>query len=181
MDLKEDYEQSKATWLAIQTLYCKELELKRFLETKELSVFCPMRYEMRETKDGKSDKVLVPAVHNLLFIRKSITNKALQSIFDECFLPIIIYRNRETGKFYEIPDCEMIETRAVCDPSYSGTLFVDKETAEERIGTEVRVVRGPFKGLCGKLVRYKKRSYVVILLASLGIMVHIPKWYCEKI
>ena len=55
----------------------------------------------------------------------------------------------------------------------------DREFAEARPGQRVRVIHGTFKGLTGKLVRYKNRFYVVITLATLGIFVHIPKWYCE--
>ncbi len=41
----------------------------------------------------------------------------------------------------EIPDCEMLEFRAVCDPNYKGT-HVDTVTAEARPGQAVRVIRG---------------------------------------
>ena len=74
----------------------------------------------------------------------------------------------------------MIEFRAICDPSYKDTLYVEQEVAEARVGEQVLVTRGQFKGLKGKLIRYKNRSYVVIVLAGLGVMVHIPKWYCRK-
>ena len=42
-------------------------------------------------------------------------------------------------------------------------------------------MRGPFAGLEGKLTRYKGRYYVVVSLATVGVLVHIPKWYCEKL
>lgn len=73
------------------------------------------------------------------------------------------------------------EFRAVCDPNYKGTLYVDTVTAEARPGQAVRVIRGPFAGLEGKLTQYKKSYYVVVTLATIGVMLHIPKWYCEKI
>lgn len=74
----------------------------------------------------------------------------------------------------------MLEFRAVCDPNYKGTLYVDTVTAEARPGQAVRVIRGPFAGLEGKLTQYKKSYYVVVTLATIGVMLHIPKWYCEK-
>ena len=54
----------------------------------------------------------------------------------------------------------MLEFRAVCDPNYKGTLYVDTVTAEARPGQAVRVIRGPFAGLEGKLTQYKKSYYV---------------------
>ena len=59
----------------------------------------------------------------------------------------------------------MLEFRAVCDPNYKGTLYVDTVTAEARPGQAVRVIRGPFAGLEGKLTQYKKSYYVVVTLA----------------
>ena len=50
--------------------------------------------------------------------------------------------DRSTRRCYEIPDCEMLEFRAVCDPNYKGTLYVDTVTAEARPGQAVRVIRG---------------------------------------
>ena len=84
-------------------------------------------------------------------------------------------------KCYEIPDSEMVEIRAICDPNYTGTLYVDAATAESRPGQKVRVIHGVFTGLVGKLTRYKNRYYVVIIVANLGVMIHIPKWYCMKL
>ena len=74
----------------------------------------------------------------------------------------------------EIPDCEMLEFRAVCDPNYKGTLYVDTVTAEARPGQAVRVIRGLVAGLEGKLTQYKKSYYVVVTLATIGV-IHIPK------
>ena len=102
-------------------------------------------------------------------------------VLPDCPVPVRILHHLESMKYYEIPDSQMTEFRAVCDPEYRGTLYTDREFAEARPGQQVRVVHGTFKGLQGKLVRYKNRSYVVVVLATLGVFVHIPKWYCERI
>ncbi|MEG1580537.1 MAG: UpxY family transcription antiterminator [Bacteroidaceae bacterium] len=172
---------TSVSWLAIQTLYCKELDLEKYLKEKGLTPFVPMRYQDIETKEGKHKRILVPAIHNLLFVEKTVSDKQFLTLLSDCFLPLIIYKNKETRKFYEIPGSQMVEIRAICDPSYKGTLFVPNSIAEARIGSEVRVIRGNFKGLTGKLTRYKKRSYVVIQVATMGVLIHIPKWYCEKV
>lgn len=140
-----------------------------------------MRYEERVTLDGKKQRILIPAVHNLLFLEKTIPEPQLRHELSTCPIPYRIIRNRDTGNYYEIKDREMVEFRAICDPAYEGTLYVDVDTAEARPGQQVRVVRGNFTGLTGKLTRYKNRSYVVITIATLGVMIHIPKWYCIKI
>lgn len=129
----------------------------------------------------KMHRKLTPAVHNLLFIEKEFTEKELLERVKDCTIPFLLVRDRSTRRCYEIPDCEMLEFRAVCDPNYKGTLYVDTVTAEARPGQAVRVIRGPFAGLEGKLTQYKKSYYVVVTLATIGVMLHIPKWYCKKI
>ena len=178
---KERQTEGRKAWYAVQTFYCKEEHLGKYLEKKGVNYFIPMRYIEHETLDGKKHRKLTPAVHNLLFIEKEFTEKELLERVKDCTIPFLIVRDRSTRRCYEIPDCEMLEFRAVCDPNYKGTLYVDTVTAEARPGQAVRVIRGPFAGLEGKLTQYKKSYYVVVTLATIGVMLHIPKWYCEKI
>lgn len=180
-DSHKDPSQVSRFWYAVQTLYCKETRVASFFEAQGLTYFIPMRYEEQISLDGTRKRILVPAVHNLLFLAKTLNEKALLSLVKECPVPVFFVRHRDTKKLYEIRDREMTEFRAICDPHYEGTLYVDVATAEARPGQKVRVIRGPFTGLVGKLVRYKNRSYVVLTIATLGVMVHIPKWYCVKI
>lgn len=177
---KERQTEGRKAWYAVQTFYCKEEHLGKYLEKKGVNYFIPMRYIEHETLDGKKHRKLTPAVHNLLFIEKEFTEKELLERVKDCTIPFLLVRDRSTRRCYEIPDCEMLEFRAVCDPNYKGTLYVDTVTAEARPGQAVRVIRGPFAGLEGKLTQYKKSYYVVVTLATIGVMLHIPKWYCEK-
>ena len=87
-----------------------------------------------ETLDGKKHRKLTPAVHNLLFIEKEFTEKELLERVKDCTIPFLLVRDRSTRRCYEIPDCEMLEFRAVCDPNYKGTLYVDTVTADKQFG-----------------------------------------------
>lgn len=177
----EKEQKKKRVWYAVRTFYCKEKFVADFFTQKGLNSFIPMRYEERITPDGKKHRVQIPAVHNLLFLEKTQSEKQISKTASDCPVPIFFIRNRDTQSYYEIRDKEMIEFRAICDPNYEGTLYVDAAMAEAKKGQKVRVTHGPFKGLEGKLVRYKNRFYVVITIVTLGVMVHIPKWYCTKI
>lgn len=168
-------------WYAIQTLYCKEERAAAFCEEQGLNCFIPMRYEETADREGNKKRKLIPAIHNLFFLEKTQSEKQIREALADCPVPLIFIRHRDTGRLYEIRDSEMVEIRAICDPDYTGTMYVDAATAEARPGQTVRVIHGNFKGLIGKLVRYKNRSYVVITVATLGVMIHIPKWYCTKI
>ena len=59
------------------------------------------------------------------------------------YYTFLLVRDRSTRRCYEIPDCEMLEFRAVCDPNYKGTLYVDTVTAEARPGQAVQVIAWP--------------------------------------
>lgn len=168
-------------WLAIRTFYCKEESVAQYFSSQGIAHFIPQRFQEEITLDGYRKRKLVPAIHNLLFIKQTLKEKETKDIITQCPIPISVIKNKDTQQYYKIPNNQMVEFRAICDPNYKDTLYVEQEIAEARIGEEVRVVRGQFKGLKGKLVRYKGRSYVVIILAGIGIMVHIPKWYCRKL
>lgn len=174
-------ERKEDIWFAVRTFYCKEESVARYLSSHGIEHFIPQRYQEEVTLDGERKRKLVPAVHNLLFIKSTISEKEMKDIISQCPVSVSVIKNQETKKYYQIPNSQMVEFRAICDPNYKDTLYVDQEVAEARVGEVVRVVRGQFTGLKGKLVRYKNRSYVVIVLAGLGVMIHIPKWYCRKL
>ena len=177
---KERQTEGRKAWYAVQTFYCKEEHLGKYLEKKGVNYFIPMRYIEHETLDGKKHRKLTPAVHNLLFIEKEFTEKELLERVKDCTIPFLLVRDRSTRRCYEIPDCEMLEFRAVCDPNYKGTLYVDTVTAEARPGQAVRVIRGPFAGLEGKLTQYKKSYYVVVTLATIASCYIFPSGIAKK-
>ena len=181
MPFSMEEKEKEYSWYAIRTFYCKEDSVAQYLSSQGVEHFIPQRFQEEVTLDGERKRKLVPAVHNLLFIKQTLSEKEIKDIITRCPISVYVLRNRETKQYYKIPNSQMIEFRAICDPSYKDTLYVDQEVAEARVGEEVRVIRRQFKGLKGKLVRYKNRSYVVIILAGIGVMVHIPKWYCRKI
>lgn len=169
----------RKVWYAIRTYNHKENEISKYLTDRGLINFIPMLYTERTKEGCKPKKILVPAVHNLLFLSKTCTEKEIRSILAECSTPMSILKNTDTGAYYEIPDSQMVEFRAMCDPNYHGTLYVTKDFADARPGKNIRVIHGPFKGLTGKLVQYKSSYFVVRTFAGIGVMLHIPKWYCE--
>lgn len=168
-------------WYALQTFHCREEKLEAYFLGLGLQVFLPRLHAERMDAGGNLQRVLVPAVHNLLFLGKTFPVQQIPALMSDSPYPFRVLRRKDTGAYYEIADREMLEFRAVCDPSYRGTVYMDSSRAEARPGSPVRVVHGPFKGLTGKLTRYKGRYYVVVQLATLGVLVHIPKWYCEKL
>ena len=88
LDKERQTEGSKA-WYAIQTFYCKEEHLGKYLEEKGVNYFIPMRFVEYETLDGKKHRKLTPAVHNLLFIEKEFTEKEIDKILEDLDHPYV--------------------------------------------------------------------------------------------
>ena len=176
----EIHDENKIYWYAVRTFYCKEKSVAAHLEKHNIEFFIPSIYKESITADGKKHRELVPAIHNLLFVKKTLDEREIKSVMEKCPVSISVIQNKETKQYYRIPDSQMTELRAICDPNYKNTLYVDCAFAEARKGDKVKITRGTFKGVTGKLTRYKNRSYVIITIANLGVMIHVPKWYCEK-
>ena len=169
-------------WYALQTGYCRESLVSSYLDSCGIRCFIPRRWCDEKLPGGQGfRRVLRPAVHNLLFFQSTCPEPDLRHVLETCPWPVSVYRHRDTGRWCAISGMEMSRLRAASDPSYTGTLFVSADEARLRRGALVRVFRGPLKGLEGRLVRYRNRYYVVLVTASLGVMVHVPRWYCRPL
>lgn len=169
----------KPVWYALQVFHHKENALRQHLEGKGVGCFLPMRYAEHTDTEGRAKRILVPAIHNLLFVQCGQGEEpALAETLQASPYASRVYTKTD-GCWCDIGSAEMAELRAASDPGFQGTLFVEAGFAATRRGTPVCVVRGPLKGLKGKLVRYRKRSYVALIAASIGVMVQVSKWRCH--
>ena len=173
---------NETTWYAIRTFNCQEKRVSHFLTEKDCIHFIPMAITQSEAKEGETPKrILVPAIHNLLFVQKKEDSQQTFQILKECPVPISIFRNPGEERFCEIPAREMMEIQMLCDPQFNTSVYMTQAEAEGMIGKEVRVTSGPFKGSIGKLVRKDKQYYFLKIVTGLGVMVRISRWYCKPL
>ena len=168
-------------WYAIRTFNCQEQKVSRYLKEKDVPHFIPMMYTLKTSDDEKASRTLIPAIHNLLFVQKTLPQRTMVQLFQECPAPISIFRHPGVQKFCEISERDIIELRMLCDPQFETSVFMTQTEAEAMIGKEVRVVAGPFKGSVGKLVRKNKQFYFLKAVIGMGVMVRVSRWYCEPI
>ena len=166
---------SELPWYAVRTFNCLEQKVSRFLEEKAIRHFIPMTFA------GEERKILVPAIHNLLFIQKPDTETGIIKTLSECPFPVSIFRYPGDRGLCEISERDMIELRMLCDPQYKTTVFMTQGEAEATLGKDVRVINGPFKGSVGRLVRKNKQYYFLKIVIGIGVMVRVSRWYCEPI
>lgn len=168
-------------WYALQVFHRKGDTLLLHLERNWVKCFFPICHAGHAGTSGKSRRSLLPATHDQLFVQYGQgKGPILAETLQASPYASRVYTKTD-GCWCDIGSAEMAELRAASDPGFQGTLFVEAGFAATRRGTPVCVVRGPLKGLKGKLVRYRKRSYVVLIAASIGILVHVPKWYCHPL
>ena len=102
-------------------------------------------------------------------------------LFKECAIPVSPFRHPGSDIICEILVREMIEFRMLCDPKFNTSVFFTQAEEEGLVGKELRVINGPFKGSIGRLIRKKKNYYFLKIVASMGVMVRISRWYCEPL
>lgn len=174
-------EEETPAWYALQVFRQREERLEQCLRASGWECFLPRRYAERPASRGVR-RVLVPAVRNLLFVRcPPGAEDALCRALSSCPYPSRVYTVPGGTCWCRVPDAEMAELRAVSDPGYEGTLYIPGGLPPAPRGCRVRVVRGPFRGLEGRFLRYKNRYYVALAVPPLDVLVHIPRWYCEPL
>ena len=172
---------SNHPWYAVRTFNCQERKVSRYLTERGYAHFIPMTLTLGKEEEKPSKRILIPAIHNLLFVQRKDTQKQLITDLSECQVPTSIFRNPGTKKLCEIPAIDMVEFRMLCDPQYQTSVFMTQSEAEAMVGKKVRVVAGPFKGSIGKLVRKNKQYYFLKAVIGMGVMVRVSRWYCEPI
>jgi len=139
-----------------------------------------MAYSYAEDASGKPVRKLHPAVHNLIFIRKTMKQEEMQTILRECPYSVSLYTKRDGRREpYVIHDRDILELRLICDQSFSEPQFIVNKDDDLDIGRKVTVTHGPLKGVHGQLIRKKKKYYVMKTYAGLGVIVEVSRWCCQ--
>ena len=171
---------SKNSWLVIRTFNRKEMEVSAFLKENALHHFIPMTYKEKfSLKEERPRRVLVPVIHNYVFLQKPDKEQHLKTLLAQCRVPLQLMHNRDSQSPCEIDDQVMTEFRLLCDPDFNHTLFVEPDEAEAKPGKEVVVVHGPFAGVHGKLHKTNQKYYFIKTVGGISVMIHISRWYCK--
>ena len=187
--MNEKFNMDNKVWYALRTFNRQEKKVSLFLTEQELQHFIPMVYSTRMAPSKKDQPdssepekpLLVPAVHNLVFVRKSLSQKEMLKTLADCHTPVYVFRSPGSQRPSEISARDMEELRMLCDPQYEASVFVTQAEAEAMVGKDVRVIAGPFKGTVGRLIRKHKQYYFLKTVVGMGVLVRISRWYCEPL
>lgn len=151
-------EQSR-NWYVIRVTYNREMIVKAELDSLGVESFIPMCHRVTE-KNGKLVKQLVPAVHNLIFIR--MTQDEMKGYKATTKLPVRYMMEREKRIPLTVPEWQMRNFIAVSGTNDEQLIYLDPQDAGLKKGDRVKVTGGLFCGLEGTFMRIKGDRRVVV-------------------
>ena len=152
-------------WYAIRVTYNREMKVKWELDRLKIEHFLPMKYRLVK-KGERRVKELVPAIHNLIFVR--LTEERMKEYKSTTALPIRYIMDREKRVPIIIPDYQMQNFIAVAGTYNEQLLYLEPDFATLHPGDHVRVKGGLFEGAEGTFVRIKGDRRVVVTIP--GVM-----------
>ena len=164
-------------WYAAYTRVNQEMSIKKRLDALNVENYLPLQEVVRQEPEGRK-KVRELLVRGLIFLRTDRRTSFV--LLNDYSLNIVYIRDRETRRSLIIPDKQMKDFMFLLDFSDEVIEIVNKEL---RRGDKVRVIKGPFVGLEGELVRVKGHKRVVVRLEGVVSIAtsYIPGSYLEKI
>ena len=172
----ETTEKDIIQWFAMRATFCRELNAKQLLDDLNIETFVPMHYEIR-IKNRRKSKVLVPVIHNLIFVHT--TRPVIQEI--KARVPYLQYiTHPEEGRNTPIivPDRQMEQFIAVCGTFDEQLIYLPPQEIDLTRGTRVRIHGGSFDGQEGVFMKVKgvrnKRLVIAIqgVIAVATVVVH---------
>lgn len=173
-------------WFPMRVTYHREMKIKASLDEIGIENFVPLRYRLVETKNGNKKKMLVPAIHNLIFVRSTQECLTQLKMTKQVFAPmryIMKKTSDEKKEILRIPDRQMDNFMRVASVQDDRVMFLENNAFINKVGQRVKVNDGFFAGVEGVIKRINKNKRVVVQLegvASVAI-VFVPSNQIEII
>jgi len=173
-------------WFPMRVTYNRELKVKSELDDLGIENFIPMQYKIVDTRDGRR-RQLVPAIHNLIFVRSAQTELSALKMTRKELEPLrYMHRVRtDTGRseILWIPDREMENFLLVARKEDDSIRFLDYDSLMGRQGKPVRVIEGPFAGVEGTIVRIQRNKRVVVKIDGVAAVAitFVPPSFLEEV
>lgn len=155
-------------WYVMKVLWRQEEKTELRFSEYGIETYLPKRQVLREDRHHKKQRVSVPAINSLIFVRSSI--RVLERVKEEIRVKygqtIYFYTNREGGRnvITSIPEQQMNQFRSACEIAGDEIQYFLPEELTLAKGTKVRIHGGPFEGHEGVLLKIKgKRSRSLIV------------------
>ena len=153
--------------------YHREMRIKALLDEMGVESFLPMHWEVVETKNGGKKRMLLPAIHNLVFVRSTQEFLTELKMTREEFAPMRYMMRRplsngEKSEIIFVPDQQMENFIRVASVQDDRVMFLENNDFINRIGQHVKVIDGYFSGVEGVVKRINKNKRIVVQLNGIA-------------
>lgn len=179
---------SSPHWYVLRTTYGQEKKAYDYMQSKGVEVFLPTEMVVRLVK-GKRRKLEVSLIPNMFFAYG--TEEELKSfVFDNVNLPFLrfYYRFYQEGRLKMktpliVPASQMRSFRIICETRDDNMIVSTRVIPRFQRGDMVRVVEGKFKGVVGRVVKYKAQQRVGMIIDGLVSVAtaYVPDAFLERI
>ena len=173
-------------WYVLRATYGQEKKAYDYLVSKKVKAFYPTMRVMKEVK-GKRIYAVESRIPNLLFVFG--TEEEIKTyVYDNVNLPFLrfYYRsffvNHKTEKTPMIvPNRQMENLMIICASESDNIVFSSECIEKFKEGRLVRVIEGPFKGVIGRVAKYKKQQRVGISIDGIVTVAtaYVPSDFLE--
>ena len=156
------------TWFPMRVTYQREMKVKAELDRLGIENFVPMRYKVVESQNGgdmELQRVLVPAISNLIFVRSTQERMSELKRRNEVLEPLrymMDYTASQEHAIMTVADGEMENFMRVASRTDDSVIFLDNETVVGKEGKRVEIMGGAFEGVTGVIRRVKRCKRVVV-------------------
>ena len=156
------------TWFPMRVTYQREMKVKAELDRLGIENFVPMRYKVVESQNGgdtELQRVLVPAISNLIFVRSTQERMSELKRRNEVLEPLrymMDYTASQEHAIMTVADREMENFMRVASRTDDSVMFLDDETIVGKEGKRVEIMGGAFEGVTGVIRRVKRCKRVVV-------------------
>ena len=155
------------TWFPMRVTYQREMKVKAELDRLGIENFVPMRYKVVESQnvgDTELQRVLVPAISNLIFVRSTqerMSELKRRNEVLELLRYMMDYTASQEHAIMTVADGEMENFMRVASRTDDSVIFLDNETVVGKEGKCVEIMGGAFEGVKGVIRRVKRCKRVV--------------------
>ena len=157
-------EKETELWYAMRATYRREPDAVRLLGKENMDCFVPMQYKVT-VKKGKKVRILVPVIHNLIFVHACPS--ALKRVKSKVTYLQYITDTR-SGEKIIIPDNEMRRFIAVAGTYSDQLLYFQPEEVNLSKGTKVRITGGQ-EGIFLKVKGARDRRVVIEIQGVIAV------------
>ena len=160
-------------WFPMRVTYHREMKIKSLLDKLNIENFIPMRYELMETRDEGKKRVLLPAIHNLIFVHSSQETLTRLKMTQAEFSPMRYMMKKSLidsrrSEIIIVPDDQMNNFMKVASVQDDRVIFLNYEELNCKTGERVRIIDGYFAGVEGTIKRINRNKRVVVQIEGVA-------------